>query len=501
MRKNSFAFGCIILMSANIITRFMGFFYRIYMSKTIGAQGMGLYQLIMPLYILCYSITASGITTTVSKLTAEETARNSQANAIRILKAALSITLSLSIIISFAMYFNSDTAALYFIKDTRSSESLKILSLCFPFMAAGSCIKGYFLGKQNNIFPALSQIFEQAVRMISLVAIMVLFSPQNIEQSCSAAVVGVVLGEIFFFALTMASLIFSSDSSASGKKPDIPVLSAYRKILTMSVPLSASRVAASFLSAVENILIPLRLGMYPKSTDALSQYGHLSGMVIPLLHFPSSMLSAVSISMIPAISKQRTVKNQHQAQLTVNRSISFTAAASCGAAVFFYAFSSDVCALIYSMPELGTLLRPLSLLCPLMYMQITLNGVLNSLGKHFQLFLTGIASSLVSIVSIYFLMPKIGINAYIYGAFLSSLTAVLPAIIISGKYFSIKRSTLKYYIICGVCAVFSAALSKYIPELNIISRMSVMAFAYIAGLIATGIFSEITGLKILSKKA
>ena len=153
------------------------------------------------------------------------------------------------------------------------------------------------------------------------------------------------------------------------------------------------------------------------------------------------------------------------------------------------------------MPELGTLLRPLSLLCPLMYMQITLNGVLNSLGKHFQLFLTGIASSLVSIVSIYFLMPKIGINAYIYGAFLSSLTAVLPAIIISGKYFSIKRSTLKYYIICGVCAVFSAALSKYIPELNIISRMSVMAFAYIAGLIATGIFSEITGLKILSKKA
>ena len=92
-------------------------------------------------------------------------------------------------------------------------------------------------------------------------------------------------------------------------------------------------------------------------------------------------------------------------------------------------------------------------------------------------------------------MPYIGINAYIYGAFVSTLAAAIPAVAISQKYFKIKRAILKYYIICGICALFSATVSKYIPYINLYERMAFMLFVYCLGLLFTGIMSEITGIK------
>ena len=449
---------------------------------------------------MCYSITASGITTTVSKLTAEQTSDTGLSDSLTILKAALSISLSLSIAISVLMYFNAEFAAEYFIKDIRGAAPLRILSLCLPFMAAGSCIKGYFLGRQNNIFPALSQIFEQSVRMISLAAIITVFSPDTIESACSAAIVGVVLGETFSFLLTAAFLFFSTDKNDINKKQHrITLSSSYRKIISMALPLSLSRAASSFLMAVENILIPLRLSLYPKSTDALSQYGNLTGMVMPLVHFPSSVLGAVSVSIIPAVSKQRTYKNKNTAEITVNKSICFTAAVSCCAAVFFYAFSNEICSIIYTMPDLGKILKPLALLCPLMYSQITLNGILNSLGKHFHLFITGIISSLLSIGTIYFLMPLMGISAYIIAAFISTSASVIPSVVISSKYFRIKRAIFKYYFLCSMCAALAAFTAKLIPLDNLFYQMGFMGLIYLLGIIFTGVFSEITGLKMVKK--
>ena len=151
------------------------------------------------------------------------------------------------------------------------------------------------------------------------------------------------------------------------------------------------------------------------------------------------------------------------------------------------------------MPELGDILKPLALLCPLMYSQITLNGVLNSLGKHFHLFVTGIISSLLSIGTIYFLMPLMGISAYIIAAFVSTASSVIPAVVISSKYFRIKRAILKYYFLCGMCALLSAFTARLMPLGNVFYQMCFMGLIYLAGIIFTGIFSEITGFDSFKK--
>lgn len=140
MRRKSLVAGAIILILANLTTRFIGFFYRIYMSNTIGAEGMGLYQLIMPIYMLAWSITSSGFTTTISKLTAQENAKRQYGNMGRVLKQSVSICLFISLAVSGLLFYFADFISLHVIKDARTLISLRILAFAFPFMSAGSCI-------------------------------------------------------------------------------------------------------------------------------------------------------------------------------------------------------------------------------------------------------------------------------------------------------------------------------------------------------------------------
>ena len=150
MHKKAIIKSAIILTSANIITRVLGFFYRIYMSKTIGAEGMGLYQIITPLYLLIWAISSSGLSTTMSKLTAQEKAKRTTGKCRKNIDYfPLIISVTIALCLSISVHNFAEKISQYIIKDKRTTLSLKWLSPCFPFMAAGSVIRGYFLGMQE----------------------------------------------------------------------------------------------------------------------------------------------------------------------------------------------------------------------------------------------------------------------------------------------------------------------------------------------------------------
>ena len=164
MSKNTVLKGAVILTLANIITRFTGFFYRIYMNNTIGAEGMGLYQLIIPVYSLCWSITSSGFTTTISKLTAQEKAKHEYGNMGRVLKQSLFICTIISILIGTALFFSADIFSTYIIKEPRTGLPLKIYDVITSFnfriakevIGCGNKFLGEIINKEeNNIYNTL----------------------------------------------------------------------------------------------------------------------------------------------------------------------------------------------------------------------------------------------------------------------------------------------------------------------------------------------------------
>ncbi|WP_317853860.1 polysaccharide biosynthesis protein [Chakrabartyella piscis] len=361
---NRLVVGTLILTIANLLTKFMGFFYRVFMSNTIGAEGMGLYQLVFPLYLLAWSITSAGLTTSISHLTAKENIHGQTGNIHKLVKQAISLALGLSFVVAFIFFFYAEEIALLVLKEERTILSLQLLAFAVPFMAIGSCIRGYFLGLQNTWIPALSQVLEQVIRIAVVYCFMTFFLPMGLTYACALAVLGVILGE-------MTSCVFAIVAYQYTKRkkymttPNKRTIAIYKTIVAMALPLSATRIASSLLSTIENILIPRQLALFGQNTtEALSQYGELTGMILPLIFLPSACLMAASISLVPELSEASAVQHTTRIQKTVSVTFLFTFIIGIGSAALFAVYPKEICYLVYSRQDLGNLLLPFAFLCP-----------------------------------------------------------------------------------------------------------------------------------------
>jgi len=417
IKRKSILAGALMLTAAGIFTRVLGFVYRIYMSNTLGAEGMGLYQLIMPVYSLSWSIACSGFTTTISKIVAQENAAKEYGNMGRALKQALAITGIIAACLTGVLFFGAGIIGNAVFKDARTVLPIRILSAAIPFMTAGSCIRGYFLGLRETTEPAFGQVLEQCARMAVIYAIAPFFVPMGLTYACAAAVVGIVAGEVIAFVFSAFSYLSFKRKNRLVKPPTKSSMQMLGLLVPMALPLTANRITGSFLSAWENALIPQQLRAFGMSqAEAISAYGRITGMALPLIFFPSALLTALSVTLVPAISEAIAMGNRQKIRQTAARAIRFTCLLGIGTAIVFLVLPDELGRVIYKQ-ELGSLLFPLGILCPFWYSNIILGGILNGLGKQAFLFRNSLLSSAVTIAFVYFLVPHYGIQAFLWGWF------------------------------------------------------------------------------------
>ncbi len=505
MKKESILTGALVLTITGIITRIIGFYYRIYMTGVIGSEGMGLYQLIMPIYLLSWTITSSGITTTVSSLTAKTTALKRYNESSNILKSALIITGALSIAVEIIVFFFSPFISEFIIKDIRAITSLKIISLCFPFMSMGSSIRGYFYGIQNSSIPAASQITEQLVRVFSVITIFSFYSPSDLGSACAVTSIGIALGEIISFIFTLISFLKFKNTihfEKTGFKPKnyIPM------ILSSAIPLSSGRILNSVLSTIENLLIPQKLISYGYTeSNALSVYGKLTGMAMPLIQFPTAILTSFSTALIPAISSAINIRNNDSIKHTIEKSLLFSSVAGMWALTVFLFFPKHTSFLLYNQSSLGSMVIKLAPLCPFIYTHITLSGILNGLGKQKIIFLNNMISSVTNLFFIQFLMPYLGIDSFISGLFLSLVLTTLLSIIVIIHTSGIKLKITGIILKPMVCSISSGIIIRCFrftysfSKTNIVLSLLFISTIYLLLTIFTGCL-KINDLKSLIPK-
>ncbi len=477
MRKKGIIFSAMILTIAGIITRILGFVYRIYMSNMIGAEGIGLYQLITPLYSLAWSISCSGFTTTISKFTAEERAKREYGNMGLILKQCVFLTSSIALILTFVFYFFTDIIANNFLNDPRTAMALKILSLCFPFMAAASSIRGYFFGLQESAVPAISQVIEQGVRMVIVFTLAGFFIPMGLEYACALAIIGIVCGEIISFVYVFLAYKKFKMKNIRPKKPSYTNAKSLSLILAMAFPLTLNRVTGSLLSTFENVLIPQRLILFGATTEeSMAQYGQVTGMAMPLIFFPTAFLIALSISLVPAVSEATAVNNVDSIKDTVGKTLLFTSIMGIGAAALFSVFSGELGMIIYKQ-DIKEMLFFLGLMCPFIYMQVVLSGILNGLGKQVFIFRNSLLSSAINIGFIYFLVPKYGVNGFLLGWFISLIIVTMLDLFKIKDSINLDINIFKYFVLPALSSLGSGLVLNLLRD-NIIS-----IFGNVVGLI------------------
>lgn len=457
MTKKSFISGALILMIAGLVVKILGFMYRIYLSNLIGAEGMGLFGLISPVYSLVILTLTSGISIAVSKLVAEEKAKNHDINLLRITRCGLAIVLSAGIAVSVFIYIELDFITKSILNDTRTYLSMLVLIPTIPVIAAASAIKGYFYGTQDVVPTAISQIIEQIVRIGLVMATASYFLRLGLEYACALATAGMAIGEISNLAVVYIVYLFKRKIWAK----NLPSSGLIRKrhiiknIIFISVPVSLNRFIVSVLSAVEYVLIPQMLvsgGMPYKG--AISVYGKLTGMAMPLIFFPSLVTSSLATTLVPAISEAVSLKNFKWANYRISKSIQITLILGFIFTSIFLSFPDNISDIMYKRQNIGTYLYSLSFTCTFLYLQQTLTGVLNGLGKQGIMLRNFVAASFLRIACVYFLVPAHGINVYITGIGVSMgfncILNMCSIIKITGMTIDIRNWIIKPGFVCTV---------------------------------------------------
>lgn len=453
IKKSRILSGALLLTAAGVISRVIGFFYRIFLSRTFGAENIGIYQLIGPVMALSYSVSVAGFQTAISRITATADAQNTKIPAgfpanktkksggssgglrsFRVLAAGMLLSLALSLAISFFVYYYSTEIAARFLLEARCAPLLKILALSFPVSSIHSCVSGYFYGKKSAGFPAFSQLFEQLARVGSVLFLCSAYFNKNTGQTpdISLAVAGMVIGEIssailsllylwHCFRKTLRQLPRETDRlSAAAGAFSVPAL--FPQLFALALPLSAGRVIQNFLQSIEAVAIPERLRMFGLDTaSALSEYGILTGMSLPFILFPTALTGSIAVMLLPTVSEAQALRQDRTIARAVHRSVQYCLLLGFFCLGFFLLFGPSLGKFVFHHDRAGHYLQILGFMCPFLYMNSTLTSILHGLGQTLRSFFYSVASLLLRLSFVFFCIPAVGIKGYLWALLASQI--------------------------------------------------------------------------------
>ncbi len=439
--KNPLITGTIILTVTGFASRFIGFFYRIFLSRLFGAEGMGIYQLISPVLALSFSLTAAGIQTAISKYVAGETVSKDYRSSALHLFTGFVLSMAASILCTIGIYCFADQIAVSFLLEKRTAPLLRIIALSIPMATVHSCINGYFYGIRKTSVPSICQLSEQLIRVGSVYVIYYFCLKYGMEPTISFAVVGLVIGESA--SMLVSIIAVRAHFYHVVPKRDGPLLcvntrlfcETSKKLLALAIPLSLNRVIINFLQSIEAIFIPNRLMSYGyDNATALSVYGVLTGMALPLILFPGAITNSICVLLLPIVSEADAAANTSTIRKAINKSISYGFGLGILFTTLFLISGRFLGNLLYQSSLAGSFILVLSFLCPMMYIASTLNSILNGLGKTGQTFAYSMISLLVRLVFVFFVIPVWGIHGYLCGLIVSQMVQTVLCMAAVRKY-------------------------------------------------------------------
>ena len=429
--------GTLLLTGAGFITKIIGFIYRIFLSQTIGAEGMGIYQLIFPIHTLCFALSVGGIQTAISRFTAARASLQDEQGARDIFVLSGILSTAIALIVSLILYDNASWFAVHILLEERCTSLLKLMAFSIPMGTLHSCVNGYYYAKKKMSIPAASQLLEQCARVGVSYGLFLILTEQGLPITPMLAVAGLVGGELVSMIFSLLVILWDYRKAGYRLRNLRSPGKDMKEILAFSFPLTCSRLLVNVLHSIESVLIPGHLRLYGLDNgSALSIYGVLTGMALPLILFPSAITNAVSTVLLPSVAEQQAVGN-HQA---IRRAI-FLSAKYCLILGFlstaFFFFAGDFLGLALFKNEFAaTFIKTLAFICPCLYLSGTLSGILNGLGAANQSFILNTLGLGVRIAFVFFIIPEYGIQGYLWGLIVSELLVTGLSLYFLREYFS-----------------------------------------------------------------
>ena len=374
MKKNIFLKSVILLMIGGLITKIISMLIKIVLARLIGPEGMGIYMLVSPTFTLLIALAQLGFPVAISKLVAEEKGNNKN-----LVFSVIPISLLLNIIIIIILFFSSGYISTNLLNEPRSYYALICIGLVLPFISISSILRGYFFGKQKMLPHVLSNITEDIVRLIALIIGIPIFLSKGLEY----AVAFVVLVNIISEFTSILILFFFVPKNFKLTKDDLkPNKNSIKTVFSIGIPTTASRIIGSIGAFLEPIILTyVLIGIGYKSNYIVTEYGIISGYIMPLILIPSFFTLAISQALIPNISKAHSHGHYKYVKDKIKLAIFLSLLIGIPATILFELFPSVPMKLIYNLDEGTEYLKVLAPIALMHYIQVPLTASLQAMGK------------------------------------------------------------------------------------------------------------------------
>lgn len=444
-----------ILLAAGIINRILGFIPRIALPRVIGAEGVGIYQLSYPFFIVLVTLITGGIPLAVAKLVAEAETGANRYSPQRILQISLSFTLTLGVVFMFLCILFAPWITQYVLTDERVYHTFVSMSPMIAIIAVSAVYRGYFQGRQNMMPTAISSITETIIRIICVIWFAWLLLPKGIEHAAAGAMLGAMVGELGGMLILLwnyakskkelpLSIKIEQEPSPSSKsvEPESSLLTEaglsegkshaqrglIRRLLAISVPVTAGRLVGSLSYLAETIVTAQSLAIAGIAKGlATAQYGALQGMVIPLLLLPGALTSSLATSLVPSLSEAAARGDRALIHKRMHQALRLALVTGAPFSVFMYVLAEPMCLLLYDDASIGSMLKLMAPFALFIYIQAPLQAALQALDRPGKALLNTFIGAVIKISLILMLasQPEYGIFGAVIAICINSMIVTL----------------------------------------------------------------------------
>lgn len=411
--KNKFIKSTIILLIGGLLTKALGMLIKIVMARLLGTKTLGLYMLILPTFTLLISLSQFGFPLAISKLISEEKRNNK-----RLIFSIIPVLIIINIVLIILIVLLSPIISTKLLHNEDTYISILAMSLVIPFTSISSICRSYFFGKQKMFPHVLSNIIEDLVRLLIIVIGIPLIKPLGIKYIVCFLILINIISEIIS---TIILIIFLPKNIKIKKEDLYPNKSYIKDSLKICIPTTTNKLIASIGFFLEPIILTNVLIKNYSINYITTEYGIISGYVIPLILLPSFFTLAISQSVLPVISKYSVTNNIKAIRKKTNQVILLSLLIGIPVTIIILLKGNLLLNLIYHTNKGINYLKLLAPICLLQYIQSPLSSILDALNKskdNLKITIIGTLTRTISLIifsnrGIYSLIISISLNILI----------------------------------------------------------------------------------------
>ena len=404
-KKLPIFYSAILLTGVNLLLRFVGTSFQVYLSGRIGAEGIGLLQLVLSVGSMAMVAGMAGIRTATMYLTAEELGRRRPERILWVISGCTRYSLVASTTVALGVYIFAPQICQYWIGHPEVVDSVRLFAAFLPVNCLCGVMVGYFTGANRIGTLAAVEVAEQICTMICTIGLLAFWAGHDPARSCHSVVMGSGMGTM----LTLISLVILRLLERSPASPRISVASGLRET---AVPLALADNLRTGISTVENLIVPKRLALFEGIASPLAAFGTVCGMVFPILTFPMAILFGLTELLIPELARCNAAGSTMRINYLVKQSlrIALLFGAFCSCILFLTA--EPLCMKLYNSEDAGQYLKWFAPLAIMLYCDAVTDAMIKGLGQQKASVRYNICTNFMDVVLLYLLLPKYGIVGY-----------------------------------------------------------------------------------------